>query len=44
MAFGRDARRGLRHQGFDTHEAHQPPDSFAPDVVAVILEVLVEIP
>ena len=44
MAFGRDARRGLRYQGFDIHDAHQPPDSFAPDVVAVILEVLVEIP
>ncbi len=44
MTFDRNARRGLRHQGFQSHDAHQPPDSFAADVVAVIPEVFAEIP
>ena len=44
MTLGRNARRGLRHQGFDPHDAHQPPDPFAPDVVAVIPEIFAEIP
>ncbi len=44
MTFGRNARRWLWHQGFDPHDAHQPPDPFAPNVVAVIPEIFAEIP
>jgi hypothetical protein len=43
MTFGRNDRRGLRNLGFNPHDAHQPPDSFAPDAIAVIPEVFAEV-
>ena len=38
------ARNGNAPCPHTSHDAHQPPDPFAPDVVAVIPEIFAEIP